>query len=173
MVRQGKGVLKIAAIFLDRLRQLGVYDNSLVFIVADHGAGIPDALLNVSPLAASFNTGPPYKGNFSCFKAAAIPVILVKRMWEAGPLKLSDAPVCLGDIPQTVVEELGLEAEFPGTSMFRVQEGHQRERIYRAFIGPQENVDYLAPLYEYAVSGFSWDDASWRETGEVYSAARK
>jgi len=81
--------------------------------------------------------------------------------------------VCVGDIPQTVVEELGLEGRFPGISMFRLQEGDRRERIYRAFLGPQENVDFLAPLYEYAVNGFSWDDASWSETGKVYQAARK
>jgi hypothetical protein len=173
MLRQGKGVLKIAAIFLDRLRQLGVYDNSLIFVVADHGAGIPDALVNVSPLAAQFNTGAPYKGNFSPFKAAGIPMVLVKRMNGSGAMKLSDAPICLGDIPQTVVEELGLQARFPGRSMFSVQDGEQRERIYRAFVGPQEDVDFLAPLCEYAVNGFSWDDASWRETGAVYYSAQR
>ena len=173
MLRQGKAVLKIAAIFLDRLRQLGVYDNSLLFVVADHGAGYADALVRVSPRARQLNTGAPYKGNFSPFKAAGIPMVLVKRMRESGALKVSDAPVCLADIPQTVVEELGLEARFPGRSMFDVQEGEQRERIYRAFVGPQENVDYLAPLCEYAVDGFSWDDTSWRETGAVYEAAEK
>ena len=54
--------------------------------------------------------------------------------------------------------------------MFGVREDERRERIYRAFVGPQEDVVYLAPLYEYAVDGHSWDDASWRETGDVYSA---
>ncbi len=170
ILRQGRGILKIVAIFLDRLRQLGVYDNSLIFIVADHGAGFADALVNVSPLAAQFNTGAPYKGNFSPFKAAALPMVLVKRVGESGPLEVSDAPVCLGDIPQTVVEELGLEGRFPGTSMFSVRDGDRRERTYRGFVGPQEGVDYLAPLCEYAVDGFAWDDASWRETGKVYWA---
>jgi len=66
------------------------------------------------------------------------------------------------------VEELGLKAEFPGKSMFRVKPGEDRERIYRAFLGSQEDVQYLAPLYEYSVNGFSWDDASWKETGRVY-----
>ena len=42
---------------------------------------------------------------------------------------------------------------FPGRSMFRVKENEERERIYRAFVGPQEDVEYLAPLYEYAVNG--------------------
>jgi hypothetical protein len=81
--------------------------------------------------------------------------------------------VSLGDIPQTVVDELGLRGQFPGTSMFRVGEKEERERIYRAFLGPQEDVEYFAPLHEYAVRGFSWDDTSWRETGNIYYSKRR
>jgi arylsulfatase A-like enzyme len=172
MLRQGTGMLKIAATILERLKQLKVYDNSLIFIVGDHGSGVADAKINVSPYGNNFNKSGPYKGNFRSFKAIGIPLILVKRINATGELKTSDAPVSLGDIPQTVVEELGLEASFPGKSMFRVEENEDRERIYRAFVGPQENVEYLAPLYEYAVRGFSWDDTSWRETGNIYYAPK-
>jgi arylsulfatase A-like enzyme len=173
MVRQGTGALKIAAMYLERLKQLKVYDNSLIFIVGDHGSGIADALLDPSPLGAKFNTGGPYPGSFEKFKAMGVPLVLVKRIDARGRMKTSDAPVCLGDIPQTVVEELGLDARFPGKSMFGVKEDEERERIYRAFVGPQEDVEYLAPLYEYSVNGFSWDDASWKETGNVYYAKPK
>jgi hypothetical protein len=173
MVRQGTGALKIATMYLERLRQLKVCDNSLIFIVGDHGSGIADALLDPSPLGERFNTGGPYPGSFEKFKAMGVPLILVKRIDSRGAMKTSDAPVCLGDIPQTVVEELGLDARFPGRSMFGVKEDEKRERIYRAFVGPQEDVEYLAPLYEYSVNGFSWDDASWKETGNVYYAKPK
>jgi hypothetical protein len=173
MMRQGTGELKMAAMFLERLKQLRVYDNSLIFIVGDHGSGVADAGLNMSPLGESFNKSGPYTGSFKLFKAAGVPLILVKKINSRGELKTSDAPVSLGDIPQTVVEELGLEANFPGKSMFSVKENEERERIYRAFVGPQENVEYLAPLYEYSVNGFSWDDASWRETGNIYYANPK
>jgi hypothetical protein len=168
MRRQGTGVVKIAAIFLERLKQLNVYDKSLIFIVGDHGSGIADASINVTPYASNFNKSGPYKGNYKAFKAAGIPLVLVKRMNSTGAMRVSDAPVSLSDIPQTVVEELGLDAYFSGKSLFLVKEDEQRERIYRAFVGPQENVEYLAPLYEYSVNGFSWDDTSWRETGNVY-----
>jgi hypothetical protein len=40
-------------------------------------------------------------------------------------------------------------------------------------VGPQLDVEYLAPLLEYAVDGDSWDDTSWRETGNVYYAPKK
>jgi hypothetical protein len=172
MLRMGTGILKIAATILERLKQLKVYDNSLIFIVGDHGSGVGDAKINVSPYGDNLNTQGPYKGNFQSFKAIGIPLILVKRIRATGELATSDAPVSLGDIPQTVVDELGLEASFPGKSMFRVEEREDRERIYRAFVGPQEDVEYLAPLYEYAVRGFSWDDTSWRETGNIYYAPK-
>jgi hypothetical protein len=173
MKRQGTGILKITAIFLERLKQMKVYDNSLIFIVGDHGSGIADASINLSPYSANFNKSGPYKGNFKTFKAAGIPLILVKRMNSRGGLRISDAPVSLGDIPQTVVDELELDANFPGKSMFRVNETEERERIYRAFVGPQEKVEYLAPLYEYSVNGFSWDDTSWQETGNIYYAKQE
>jgi hypothetical protein len=170
--RQATGVLKIAAIFLERLKQMEVYDNSLIFIVGDHGSGAATRI-NPSPYGDQLNRNGPYKGSFRGFKSAGIPLILAKRMKAKGPLRTSDAPVALGDMPQTVVEELGLNAKFPGESMFRVKEGEDRERIYRAFFGSQEDVEYLAPLYEYSVKGFSWDDTSWRETGNVYYAKVK
>ena len=168
MKRQGTGILKIAAVFLDRLRQMKVYDNSLIFIVWDHGSGLSAVSINVSPYGANLNKSGPYKGLFENFKSAGIPLILVKRRNSKGELRISDAPVSLSDIPQTVVEELGLKAKFPGKSMFRVKESERRARIYRAFRGSQEDVQYLAPLHEYSVNGFSWDDTSWRETGKVY-----
>jgi hypothetical protein len=173
MKRQGTGILKIAAIFLERLKQLKVFDNSLIFIIGDHGSGVLDASINNSPYGEKLNTRGPYKGNFKYFKSAGIPLVLVKRIGSKDRLRISDAPVSLGDIPQTVVEELGLDARFPGESMFRVKENEKRERIYRAFFGPQENVEYLAPLYEYAVNGFSWNDTSWKETGKIYYAPEK
>jgi hypothetical protein len=125
-----------------------------MFIVGDHGSGVADAVLNPSPLGEKFNTSGPYADSFEKFKAIG-------------------CPVCLGDIPQTVVEELGLEAGFPGKSMFSVKKGEERERIYRAFVGPQEELEYLAPLDEDSVNRFSWDDASWRETGNIYYANPK
>lgn len=173
MKRQGTGILKIAAIFLERLKQMRVLDNSLIFIVGDHGSGLSDASIRVSPYGTNFNTRGPYKGLFKNFKTAGIPLILVKRMNAAGALRISDAPVALSDIPQTVVEELALDAQFPGKSMFRVKENEERERIYSAFVGSQENVEYLPPLYEYSINGFSWDDTSWRETGNVFYANPK
>ena len=114
MQRQGTAVLKIVAILLGRLRQLEVFHNSLIFVVGDHGSGMPGTFINESLLSENFNTRGPYKGNFRSFKAAGIPMILVKRINATGKMGTSDAPVCLADIPQTVVEELGLEGRFPG-----------------------------------------------------------
>jgi len=168
MLRQGAGMLKIAATYLERLERLGVYDETLVIIVGDHGSGVADAKIDITPYADRFNRGGPYPGNFGSFKSAGIPLVLVKRIGARGPLATSEAPVSLADISRTVVDELGIEADFPGRSMFSVTEGESRERIYRAFVGPQIDVVYLAPLLEYAVNGHSWDDTSWRETGTVY-----
>ena len=77
--------LKIAAMFLERLEQLGVYDNSLIFIVGDHGSGVADAGINVIAARRDASTrAVPTRATSRSFKAAGIPLILVKRMNASG-----------------------------------------------------------------------------------------
>ena len=52
--------------------------------------------------------------------------------------------------------------------MFAVAEGEPRERIYRAFVGRRSTSTTSRRCCEYAVDGDSWDDTSWRETGNIY-----
>ena len=41
------------------------------------------------------------------FQGAALPLVLIKNFQSKGPLKISNAPVALSDIPKTVFSILG------------------------------------------------------------------
>ena len=101
-----------------------------------------------------------------------LPLVLVKPIAATGAMKVSDAPVSLGDIPRTVTSALGMKGVSPGESM--LDPGlppHRPRRVlkYNAELLHLTN-RYFPPLTEYVVSGFSWFDESWQATGRRFLA---
>lgn len=148
--RQAKASLKITGLFLDELKRLEVFDNSMIFVIADHG------------IFGEF--GGDMYGN-------ACPLFLVKNFNGKGQMTFSDAPVSLSDIPKTIFSELGLKGDFDGESIFNLKESDYRERRFMfynwatpGFLDFHSN--YLPSMKEYIVSGFVWSSESWRFTGQ-------
>jgi hypothetical protein len=146
---QAKASLKITHALLESLKQKNSYNNSLIFIIGDHGT---------------------VSGTFSV--SVGTPLMLGKPFNSAGPLKISDAPVTLGDIPKTVAEELKIKNNFHGSSIFSVHEIDSRLRYFYFYKWNNDNWSnqFLPPLREYSVSGFSWDSTSWEPTYRVYTS---
>mgnify|MGYP001396370092 CR=1 FL=1 len=157
---QAKAELEIVRRFLASLKDLGVYDNSMIMVVGDHGLG---------------SHGINYNGEiiYNSMIASAIPLILVKPFGADGILKTSDAPVTLSDIPKTIFDELGIEDDYPGVSMFRLNETDNRERRFLYFNWVWEDWDkaFLPPMREYIVTGFSWDEKYWTPTYRRYTSS--
>ncbi len=162
IVKHAMGTLELVHMFLTNLQRIGAYDNSLIFIVADHGLG-PFCILEKTLIGDSKAAGRPIATD----KARALPLILVKPFNRTGEMVISDAPVCLSDIPDTIVSELGLQGNFTGVSMFRVKGSDIRKRRFLSYRlhRRQDNGDFLPPMEEYIVSGFSWFSESWHATG--------
>ncbi|MDD4651756.1 MAG: sulfatase-like hydrolase/transferase [Methanothrix sp.] len=142
-----KASLKICHALLESLKKNGGYDDSLIFIIGDHGTG---AGTNVT--------------------SGGIPLMLVKPFNSTGQLKISDAPVSLGDIPKTAAEELKIRNNFSGYSIFSIHENDSRSRTHFNYIWKHEYWanDYLPSLREYKISGFSWNVSSWTPTYRQY-----
>ncbi len=138
-----KAALKISYALLQSLKRNGAYDNSLIFIIADHGTGSGTDVVS-----------------------GGIPLMLVKPFNSTGPLQISNALVSLGYIPKTIAEELKIKNNFTGSSIFSVNETDSRVRTYYNYIWKHEYWadDYLPPLREYKISGFSWNATSWEPT---------
>ena len=120
MTNQIRCSLESVIAFLERLKEVGVYDSALIVIQADHGLyGAPFHLNDRAQRAEGYAIEPT-------MAASALPLLMVKAPGARGPMKVSHAPVMLRDLPATIAATLGLHVTFPGTSVFDVREDAQR-----------------------------------------------
>ena len=165
--RQSKAALKIAANILSTLKTLHVFDQSLIMIISDHGFH-PEMRFNSNLFGVTAGTLPSqFDPSELIPKASAL--LLVKPFAtspfaHSGELKMTDAPVALGDIPATVVQELGLDPQFSGQSLFTISESASRTRTF--FNHPEwglwKNWEYFPSLQQFYITGSIWEHHSWK-----------
>ena len=161
--RQAKAYLETCDKFFGILKEKGAYDNCLIFVIGDHGSGRSEDMY-INRVSDSHNDSlnqiSPYN-NFQLFKARGIPLLLAKQFNSKGTLKISDAPVCLIDIPKTIISEFGIAADFSGISLFEAKAEESRKRYYGAFEWDEKQTDFMKPITMYVVAGPSWSNESW------------
>ena len=162
-VGQATCAVNLVTRLLDRLRTLGVYDDSLVVLSSDHGVNIPPRdFVDDRPLP--FADVPMMAGN-------ARALLAVKTAQAAGPLRISNAPTTITDIPATVMDMLDIgESGYPGTSALQLDEDDTRERTY-AWYG-WENADWrrrhLKRMDVFVINGRISDRESWTYAGAIF-----
>lgn len=129
----------ITKAYLNMLKDAGLYDNSVIIVMADHGL--------------EGNAPELYTGRQN-------PILFVKGINEHHEMLLSEAPVSYDDL-QPAFQRL-LEGK-AGTEIFDAQEGDVRERRYLFY--EYEEEDYL---YEYITEGHASDDSSLQATGREF-----
>ena len=148
---------------LDRLRTLGVYDDSVIVLSSDHGIGIPPRdFVDDQPLP--FADVPRIAGG-------ARALLAVKTAHAAGPLRISNAPTTITDIPATVMDMLGVvESRYPGTSALQLDEDDARERTYAWY--RWDNADWqrthLKKMDLFSINGRISDRNSWTYAGAIF-----
>jgi len=144
-----KGVLSV----LDRMRKLAIYNDSLIVLMADHGAWVP-----VEDLAQSREVN-------AMSVAMAIPMLAIKPPQAQHGYQESNAPTSIIDLPTTIAGLLGLNAEFKGIPAFSNQAQLNRRRYHLAYgFGPNPDAKgFLFPMQEYLVEGNAHDADSWRK----------
>jgi hypothetical protein len=152
---------------LRRLDEIGVYDESLVFVVGDHGRQLTpidpesaDPPLPAPPRAEGLeSTTPPGLWNSSL----GVPLFLVKPVGAKDPLRVSDAPVSLCDMPRSIFASLGVEADFGCESIFEVGDRRGSPRIhYRVNVPGAPIAKRGDRFHEFRVEGHAWRPNSWR-----------
>lgn len=128
-ITQSKASLSIVYEYIDQLRNLGVYENTTIIVMADHG---------------ETGTGEPTN-----------PLFLVKRKGDVGALKMSHSPVSQTDIQATIMEEAGLNLDGKyGRSAFEYREDEKRIRQFIYYNWERDgswSEDVLPPLTFYRV----------------------
>lgn len=161
--RYATAALKLVGLFLDRIRELGIYDGTLIFVVGDHGGGnvpVPFVLQPGMPLEEGARTVR------NRFQVAALPLMLFKPFGGRGSPRACDAPVSLIDVPPTVFASLGMTAHTEGRSVLSVGETEERERRFFTYEG-RDIFSHYGRMREYLVSGYGWQRKSWRPSGRV------
>jgi len=135
---------------LDKLRELGILDQTLVVIMADHGS----------------NAG---KRGYSTPVNRGLPLLLIKPIGAHRPLRISNVPASLMDIPATLSAALFFDAKYPGVPLLGENNVSNRRRQYFYFTWEKRfwNTEYLPLLTEYIVSGPAWRPAAWRKEREL------
>ncbi|NIS89162.1 MAG: sulfatase-like hydrolase/transferase [Woeseiaceae bacterium] len=148
------GLLRVAAI-LRKMKELGAYDNSLIVLMADHGAWVPiDGFQGHETSAAEIT---------AMTVAMASPMLAAKPPAATGALQVSGKPTSIIDVPATIANILGVDSSFPGNPAFGALAGEERDRFH-ALYGFGNNPDapgYLFPMQEFRVSGDSHDASNW------------
>lgn len=151
------GLRRVLAV-LERMRELGIYDDTLVVLMADHGAWVAAEryLRNLDQ----------HDGPKASMAALAVPLLAIKPPRSTGPLRTSSAPTDIGDVATTVATLMDFEAALPGRNVFELEEDDERVRYFYnyAYGDNHKKKGYLYTMLEYRVDGNPFDAASWRRT---------
>ncbi|MBN2547362.1 MAG: sulfatase-like hydrolase/transferase [Spirochaetes bacterium] len=144
-----KSVLKAVKMFLDKLKEIEVFNDSLIIIHSDHGSGrSQDMLINYNKEKINNDQDDKYKKQqFDKTRSQAL--FLIKTINYKNGFKVDKSPVMLTDIPKTIASELNLESTFSGYSVFDKNIPNNRKRPYHG------------QFNQYIITGPSKDDSSW------------
>jgi len=164
-----KADLIITGALITSLKNPGIYNNSLIIIMGDHGAHMNP----VMDLNNSVKSNSRYSSSVSeVIIGAGIPLILIKPFNSTGNFSISDVPVASEDIPKTIADSVGIANNYPGESILYNNISNERMRSFYNYNWMNEDWDkqYLPTMTEYQINGFSWDAASWDTTYRTFTS---
>lgn len=159
-------VLSSVGLFLDKLRELRLYDRTMIVITSDHGYEIDINNLQFPPLAQDFffplsaTTGPDNIKPAGSYN----PTLIFKDFGSRGALKVNQAPASLLDITVTVCEDLGgcNSLDLEGVSLRDVPPNRER-RYWRYGGGRKERYSDGTDRLHKGLDEW-WDVRSFRGT---------
>ncbi len=136
---QGIASFKIAFEYISQMKELGVFDNATVIIMADHGKYFDTLDWSKPPT----------------------PILFVKPSGVTSdqPLKNSSAPVSHADLHPTILYEAGGDYRKYGKTIYEYSEGEQRVREFLNNITIDEEPDAEACYYE--IDGDANSKSNW------------
>lgn len=142
---EARYVLRLFIEFVGRLKELGVYDSSVIVLQGDHGSGF----------------APIFDGKVHYQQAGKVAALLaVKAPGASGPLRVSMAPASVVDIPATVLDMVGIQHDYPGRSLLKLREGDARQRFV-VYVTDRSSATPI--LHPWVVTGSVYDSTSWHE----------
>ena len=129
--------------YLDKLKKAGVYDNTAIVVMADHGYG------------EHWTDG---------LKGRSNPLLAVKGIGESHDMQISQAPISYEDLQDAFHMLLNGSNS---TEVFTAQEGDTRVRTFMYYHYLKED-----HMEEYEQTGDAWDENALVPTGRVFEAGQ-
>lgn len=145
-----KGSLRLALRYLDEMKALNIYDNSIIIVTADHGV----------------NTR-----NGDYYEAFNSPVFLVKPLSARGPLTVNHTPSSQSDLGATILDLAGVDtASSYGVSVFDENKEREKKRYYYKVdhVGSSITGEAMNILTEYEVNPDGISPENFQPTGVKY-----
>lgn len=139
VLAQNRCALRLVGELLDRLRALGVYENSAIVLLADHGAGLPL---------------PPHNQR----QANAAPLLMVKAPGATGPLRTDSSALSLTDVPTVICRLIDQCEGVPARGQPVFSQYDWQHRFWY--------LESLPIASRHRVSGSPWDPLAWRLISE-------
>ncbi len=162
VVDQSRCTLGFVLVLLERMKQLGLYDRTLIVLMGDHGGHIPPA---------DYVPGAVADGDLeyqvpASLVGLATPLLAIKPAGATQPFRISPVLTSNTDVPATIDALLGLDAGMPGTSILAPGYGASGER---RFYGYQwlKSGEYFPLVREHILRGSAYRVESWH-VGQVY-----
>ncbi len=122
---QTKGVFKYLTIFMNKMKDMGIYDDATIIVMADHGR---------------FDEGLAY------------PTFAIKRPGAHGAVEVNTTCASQTELHATILQCAGLPVPEGQTSIFDLDPEADYERRYLYYPTSHYNAGYLPDLTEYTIS---------------------
>jgi hypothetical protein len=147
---QAECALKLGLRLVHKLRDLGILDETMVILTADHGLGF-------DYLKESENT--------KIFEREQMvrPLLLIKPFFSKHPFEISNIPTSIVDIPKTIMHSLGSKSDFAGEIIGPNIPKNRVRHFFKLEAGGASiyGTSFLPPLQEYLIKGSAFDLKSW------------
>lgn len=150
---------------LEKMKELGIYDDAIIILMADHGVWTPSARLSGTPHPIDVQA--EYIG--SAMVGHANPLLAIKRAGAKGPLRTSAVKSWIPDIAPTIAAIAGFPSRHPGISVMDIDADIPRQRRFYSYAYSRDDwtANYLGTINEYTVDGSIFDYRAWRR-GKTY-----
>ena len=161
--RQSIAALKVVDRMIQTIQQAGIYDNTAIVILGDHGNGLTPENFSDDDHGNRFTYAIDPTIQF-----AARPLLLIKGFDTNTPLSVSTNETTLGDIAKTVANIANIPSTFPGVDILHEDTPTDRVRsfFYYTWNGSWKK-DFLPTMTKFIVQGSAFDSSAWHPTYQV------
>lgn len=161
LLMQSKCTLDTMVVLFDKMKQQGVYENTLIIIHGDHGGWVPHR--GYQPQLVNRHQKIPFWA-----VSLGSPLLMIKPPGQRGEFSTSDKLASLADIPDSIADIMGWPHRFNSQSLLKLDGNEPRSRYFYNYYWQKDawNTDFTGPIQKFEINGKHYETA-W-EPKEIF-----